>query len=383
MSLTLKGHFAHPRGFDLRIDLELPSSGVTSIIGASGSGKSTLLRLIAGLSRSRDFQVALNGQDWSDLPTHRRPISMTLQQPALFPHLTVEGNLRAVPGGNHFHGTNGDSPAAGGSFLRRRRRAVLGQAKGFEEATHRFGLEGLLGRKPAALSGGQQQRVALARAYLKPAALWLFDEPLSALDAMARARLAPMLSDLCRTLGKPVVYVTHALSEVVQIADQLVILEAGRVIGAGPPSKVAAELDHPLSPMIDTGAILVAAFEAYDEDHDLSTLRIGTQALWVRGNLSQAPSPLRVQIPARDVALALERPVGTSILNCLDVTLTGLAPTPDGAVFAELDCDGQPLRASITRLSQDNLRLVPGMALHALVKSVALDVRGGWAQLPE
>ncbi len=354
MSLTLQGRFAQPGGFELKVDLELPGSGVTSIIGASGSGKSTLLRLIAGLSRTPDFQVALNGQDWSALPAHCRPISMTLQQPALFPHLTVEANLRAVPGGRRF-----------------------------EEATNRFGLQGLLGRKPAALSGGQQQRVALARAYLKPAALWLFDEPLSALDAMARAQLAPMLGELCRTLGKPVIYVTHALSEVVQIADHLVILEAGQVIGAGAPGRVAAELDHPLSPMIDTGAILAVEFEAYDEAHDLSTLRIGAQTLRVRGNLSRAPSPLRVQIPARDVALALERPMGTSILNCLSVTLTGLAPTPDGAVFAELDCAGQPLRARITRLSEENLGLIPGMALHALVKSVALDVRGGWAQSPE
>lgn len=354
MSLSLKGRFAPPGGFELEVDLELPSSGVTSVIGVSGSGKSTLLRLIAGLNRSPSFQVMLNGHDWSTLPAHRRPISMTLQQPALFPHLTVAGNLRAVPGGSRF-----------------------------DEAVSRFGLEGLLERKPAALSGGQQQRAALARAYLKPAALWLLDEPLSALDAMARARLAPMLGELCRTLGKPVIYVTHALSEVVQIADHLVILEAGRVIGAGPPGKVAAELDHPLSPMIDTGAILAVDFDAYDEAHDLSTLHIGSQTLRVRGNLSQAPSPLRVQIPARDVALALERPLGTSILNCLEVTLTSLAPTPDGAVFAELECAGQPLRARITRLSQDNLQLVPGMALHALVKSVALDVRGDWTPLPE
>ena len=354
MSLVLKGCLTQPGGFELNVDLELPSRGVTSVIGASGSGKTTLLRLVAGLRRSPSFSVSLNGQDWSALPAHRRPISMTLQQPALFPHLTVAGNLRAVPGGSRF-----------------------------DEAVSRFGLEDLLERKPAALSGGQQQRAALARAYLKPAALWLLDEPLSALDALARSRLAPMLGELCKTLGKPVIYVTHALSEVVQIADHLVILEAGRVIGAGPPSEVAGRLDHPLSPMIDTGTILAVEFEAYDEAHDLSTLRIGSQALRVRGDLSQAPSPLRVQIPARDVALALERPLSTSILNCLEVTLTSLTPTPDGAVFAELDCAGQPLRARITRLSQDNLRLVPGMALHALVKSEALDVRAQWAQLPE
>lgn len=346
MSLQLKGRLQSASGFRLQVDLELPSVGVTALIGASGAGKSTLLRVIAGLERPSGFAVSFNGRRWDGLPPHRRPVSMTLQQPALFPHLTVAGNLKAVPG-----------------------------AERIDEAAARFGLQDLLGRKPATLSGGQRQRVALARAYLRPAALWLLDEPLSALDPLARSELAPMLSRLCRTLNRPVIYVTHALAEVLQIADHLVIMEAGGVIGAGAPEAVAAELDHPLSPLIDTGGILEAAFEAYDPENGLSTLRLGSQRLWVGGDLRGAPSPLRVQIPARDLALALERPTRTSILNVLDVTLAGLAPAGDGALFAELDCAGQRLRARITRLSQENLGLKPGMALFALVKSVALDVR--------
>ena len=94
------------------------------------------------------------------------------------------------------------------------------------------------------------------------------------------------------------------------------------------------------------------------------------------GDLRDAPSPVRVQILARDLSLALERPAGTSILNILAVTLTGLAPAGDGALFAELDCAGQRLRARITRPSQANLGLKPGMALFALVKSTALDLHG-------
>ena len=346
MSLRLKGGLQSAGGFRLQVDLELPSVGVTALIGASGVGKSTLLRVIAGLERPDGFAVSFNGRRWDALPPHRRPVSMTLQQPALFPHLTVAGNLRAVPGAGRV-----------------------------DEAAARFGLQDLLGRKPATLSGGQRQRVALARAYLRPAALWLLDEPLSALDPLARSELAPMLSRLCRALSRPVIYVTHALAEVLQIADHLVIMEAGRVIGAGAPEAVAAELDHPLSPLIDTGGILEAVFEAYDSDNGLSTLRLGSQRLWVGGDLRGAPSPLRVQIPARDLSLALDRPTRTSILNVLDVTLAGLAPAGDGALFAELDCAGQRLRARITRLSQENLGLKPGMALFALVKSVALDVR--------
>lgn len=346
MSLRLKGAWQGVSGFRLQLDLELPSVGVTAVIGASGAGKSTLLRIIAGLERPAGFTLSFNGQRWDPLPAHRRPVSMTLQQPALFPHLTVAGNLRAVPG-----------------------------AERIDEAAVRFGLQDLLQRKPPSLSGGQRQRAALARAYLRPALLWLLDEPLSALDPLARAELAPMLGRLCRSLNRPVIYVTHALAEVLQIADHLVVMEAGRVIGAGAPETVAAELDHPLSPLIDTGGILEAVFEAYDSESRLSTLRIGRQRLWVSGDLRDAPSPVRVQVLARDLSLALERPARTSILNILEVSLTGLAPAGDGALFAELDCAGQRLRARITRPSQANLGLKPGMALFALVKSTALGLR--------
>ncbi len=346
MPLQLKGSLQRANGFSLSVDLELPGQGVTAVIGASGCGKSTLLRVIAGLERPAGFQVLFAGERWDRLPAHRRPVRMTLQQPALFPHLTVAGNLKAVRG-----------------------------VKNLDEAVARFGLQGLLTRKPATLSGGQQQRVALARSYLKPAAIWLLDEPLSALDAVARAELAPMLSQICRVQNRPVIYVTHALSEVIQIADHLVILEEGQVIGAGAPEAVAAELDHPLSPLIDTGAILEVEFDAYHQEHDLSTLRIGTQTLWVRGNLSGEPSPLRVQIPARDLVLALKRPTDTSILNTLAVTLIGFKPAGIGAVFTELDCTGQRLRARITRRSKETLGLAVGMELFALVKSEALNVR--------
>lgn len=353
--LRLQGRLRRDDGFVLKADLSLPNSGVTVLIGPSGAGKSTLLRIIAGLERPNDMRIAFNGADWSALPAHKRPVSMTQQQPALFPHLTVAGNLKAALAIGR-----GDDD---------------GRARHLQEAAEIFGLQGLLRRKPGALSGGQQQRVALARAYLKPAELWLLDEPLSALDAIARQELAPMVARLCRTLARPVIYVTHNLAEVIQIADHLVIMEAGRILAAGAPEEVAAQLDHPLPPMMDAGAIVDVAFAAYDADNGLSALRIGQQTLWVRGNLADAPSPLRVQIPARDLALALEKPVATSILNVLQVTLTDLRPTPDGAVFAELDCAGQRLRARITRRSCAALGLAPGMKLFALVKSEALDVR--------
>ena len=344
--LALCGRFNHPDGFGLDMNLTLPDNGVSALIGTSGSGKSTVLRIIAGLEDAPSFSVTFNGRCWDGIPAHRRGVSMTLQQPALFPHLTVLENLKAVP-----------------------------RAGSIEDAVTLFGLETLTGRKPHALSGGQQQRVALARAFLKPAELLLLDEPLSALDAVARRKLAPMVARMCRELRRPVVYVTHSLPEVLQVADYLAILEDGRVIGAGLPEQVAAELDHPLSPLIDSGAILDCEFTAFDADNDLSELSLGDVSLCIRGDLRGAASPIRVQIPARDVGLSIERPAATSFLNCLPVRIQRLQDAPDGTVFVDLDCGGQTLRSRITRLSRRNLGLAAGMALFALIKSVALDVR--------
>ncbi len=344
--LTLSGRFNRPGGFELAARLTLPGTGVSALIGTSGSGKSTMLRIIAGLERAPSFSVIFAGRVWDGMPPHRRPVSMTLQQPALFPHLTVFDNLKAVP--------------RGGSI---------------DEAVSRFGLEALTGRKPQALSGGQQQRVALARAFLKPAELLLLDEPLSALDAVARRELAPMVVRMCRELGRPVVYVTHSLPEVLQVADHLTILENGRIVGTGIPEQVAVELDHPLSPLIDSGAILDCGFLSYDAENDLSRLGVGEHVLHIRGNLGGEAPPIRVQIPARDVGLALERPTATSFLNCLPARVQTLRDAPDGTLFVDLDCAGQALRSRITKLSRDNLGLVPGMQLCALIKSVALEVR--------
>ena len=352
--LALNGRFSRPDGFELDLNLLLPDNGVSALIGTSGSGKSTVLRIIAGLEDAPSFSVTFNGNCWDGVPAYRRPVSMTLQQPALFPHLTVLDNLKAVP-----RTRSGSLPGTGP----------------IEDAVALFGLEALTRRKPDALSGGQQQRVALARAFLRPAELLLLDEPLSALDAVARRELAPMVARMCRELQRPVVYVTHSLPEVLQVADYLAILEEGRVIGAGRPEQVAAELDHPLSPLIDSGAILDCEFTSYDPDNDLSELSLGEYNLCIRGDLQEAANPIRVQIPARDVGLSVERPAATSFLNCLPVRIQRLQEAPDGTVFVDLDCAGQTLRSRITRLSRRNLALAPGMTLFALIKSVALDVR--------
>jgi len=299
--------------------------------------------------------VALNGEVWQDdrrfLPAHRRPLSLVLQEGALFPHLSVRRNLQYP------------------------RTSREGFSLTLDEVIERFGLAPLLKRKPRELSGGQRQRVALARALLTPAKLWLLDEPLSALDSAARRELAPDLAALCRELGLPVVYVSHSLSEVLQIADQMVVLEDGRVLSQGSPAEVSAALDHALSDDIDAGGILLCRFSSFDPTHNLSKVSVGDACIWIQGDLSSLHQGLRVQIPAGAISLSLHRQEHTSVLNQLPCSVSHIGPAQKGSVLVKLVCAGQMLQARITALSQERLGLTEGQPVYALIKTTALATR--------
>ncbi|MCZ6616728.1 MAG: molybdenum ABC transporter ATP-binding protein [Gammaproteobacteria bacterium] len=355
MSLLISGKIERSSGYNLKVDLELPNLGVTAIVGASGSGKTTLLRAIAGLDFTPGLSVSLDGTMWQGpstcLPAHLRPVGMVQQHAELFPHLTVLRNLQ---------------------FPRRRRG---GYALDLQQAIERFSLSSLLHRKPASLSGGEQQRVALARALLVPAQLWLLDEPLSSLDAPARRELAPLLAKLCQELGQPVLYVTHALHEVLQLADYIVVLENGRVAAAGKPDEVGRQIDHPISDEIDVGGILACDFVSFDPEHNLSRLNIGTETLYVRGDLNNLGPRIRLQIPARAISISRSDTRESSMLNRLPVTISEVGEASAGSVLITLDCAGQTLFARITSLSAERLGLLRGHSVFAFIKSVALDAR--------
>lgn len=227
------------RDFTLDVALSLPASGITALFGPSGCGKTTVLRALAGLEHATG-RVALHGEVWQDsaqghfTATHRRPIGYVIQEAALFSHLSVQGNLD----------------------YGRRRSAHASSATSREalnQAIELLGIGPLMGRRPATLSGGERQRVAIARALATQPRLLLMDEPLAALDAQRKAEILPYLERLHRTLALPVVYVTHAMEEVVRLADQLVLMSAGRVLAAGPLAELLARTDLPLARRDDAG----------------------------------------------------------------------------------------------------------------------------------
>lgn len=206
-------------GFRLCVDLELPSSGLTAILGPSGSGKSTLLRLLAGLEQADAGRVQVGGLAWLDtargvrLPPQKRPVGMVFQEYALFGNMTVAENI--------------------GYGLPRR-----GRGPAVAEWIERMHLAGLGSRYPHQLSGGQKQRVALARALAREPDLLLLDEPLSAVDAYLRQRLRDQLLALVATLDQPVILVTHDLEEARYLADRVGVMVDGRMHRFGNASEV-------------------------------------------------------------------------------------------------------------------------------------------------
>jgi molybdate transport system ATP-binding protein len=278
-------------------------------------------------------------------------VGYVFQESSLFPHLDVRGNLE----------------------FGLRRVPAPQRRLGFDEAVALLDLSALLRQRAPRLSGGERQRVAIARALLTSPQLLLMDEPLSNLDQSSKAEILPHLERLRDSLAIPIIYVSHALGEVMRLADHLVLLEAGRVRAAGPLQQLLARSDLPLGHFEDSGCVFDAVIEEHDPSYHLTYVRIGAGRLAV--SLKQAPigHRVRVRIDARDVSLALKPPELTSIINILPAKVLAVSDDRDPAqTLVRLELATEPLLARITRRSAVQLGIAPGMLLYAQVKGVAL-----------
>ena len=350
-------------GFALDAAFVAPTPGVTALFGPSGCGKSTVLAAVAGLLRPREGRVALDGDAVLDttrgvfVPPERRRCGVVFQDGRLFPHLSVEANLRFG--------------------LRRAPRGAEGP--GFDTVVALLGVGHLLARRPAGLSGGEKQRVALGRALLSRPRLLLMDEPLAALDAARRVEVLPFLARLRDAAGLPILYVTHALDEVDALADSLVLLEAGRVVAEGPVEALSVRTDLPvLSGRRDAGALLACEVLAHDPVRGLTRLTLaggGELLAPLRPNLPPGRR-LRVRVRARDVALATQAPEATSISNIVPSTVTGVEAAGSAEVFVSLMAGQTPLLSRVSPDAVARLGLRPGLPVFAMVKAIALDPAG-------
>ncbi len=209
------------------VNLEIANNEFTVFVGPSGCGKSTLLRLIAGLEDVTEGQIKIGGKDVTLMPPAKRKVAMVFQSYALYPHMTVYQNM---------------------SFALRRTKYKKEEIhKRVMDAAETLQVTHLLDRKPKQLSGGQRQRVAIGRAIIRDPDVFLFDEPLSNLDASLRVQMRMRIAKLKEKLHTTMIYVTHDQVEAMTLADKIVVLNGGQIEQAGPPLEL---YHHPLNKFV-------------------------------------------------------------------------------------------------------------------------------------
>jgi molybdate transport system ATP-binding protein len=356
--MTLSVEIQHRQG-TFSLDLSFRSErGVTALFGRSGSGKTSVLRILGGLVDPQEGRLELDGDVLFDsarkirIPAHRRRFGYVFQEPRLFPHLTVWQNLfygRWLAGS---HRQRGEDPSR-----------ILDM----------LGISHLIERRPGNLSGGEQQRVSIGRALLSMPRMLLMDEPLSALDEARKAEILPYLERLRDELDLPILYVSHSVSEVARLADQVVVLVNGRVEATGSASKILGMVSAATGR--EAGSVLSGWVTAVDAASGLATIGLSGTQLVVPSGALEVGRALRVHIPAREVLLATVRPEGISALNVLEGTIQSITPAGDGVADIQLACGREQIQARLTELSVQRLQMVVGMPVHAIIKTVALDVR--------
>ncbi|GAA5214855.1 molybdenum ABC transporter ATP-binding protein [Corallincola platygyrae] len=342
-------------------------SGITGIVGRSGAGKTTLLRLIAGLEPNAkgvmhlDGQTLLQGQ--TAMQAEKREIAYVFQDSRLFPHLTVKKNLSYVI-----------------------KRGQMSAEQAFE-LMGQLGILTWMDKYPRELSGGQQQRVALARGLLQTPKLMLLDEPMSALDLVARRAILPVLKRYSEAWQIPMLYVSHSTEEICAACERVVIIDRGEVVAAGSPQDLLASAEvsqHLESPY--QGAVLDAWGSNYEENDQLMRLRVkGADDCdyWLHAPIDKSwcGESLKLRVPASEVIVATAPLQSASIQNCLPAVIKEITPIQPGEMLVQMAVgaisgqnseEGANLLAKVSRRAVRTLKLQRGQSVYAHIKAVNL-----------
>jgi molybdate transport system ATP-binding protein len=330
--------------------------GVTALFGRSGAGKTSIINMVAGLVRPDAGRIVVNGKTYFDsekgvnIRTEKRRLGYIFQDGRLFPHLSIKSNLiygmRLVPPSKR--------------YLK------------LDQVVELLGITHLLDRRPARLSGGEKQRVAIGRALLTSPDLLLMDEPLASLDGARRAELMPFIATLSREVLIPILYVSHSFDEVLNLADTMVILDAGKVVASGSVEDITSRYDlETLTGRIETGAVLCMEVKRHDRASGLTFLGFSGGLLRVPLLDLPAGGLVRVHIHARDVAIALEELPQTTILNVFPARIEQIQESDRSTDIVTLDI-GFPIVARITSYIRAQLGLMPNQQVFALIKKASV-----------
>jgi multiple sugar transport system ATP-binding protein len=321
------------------IDLQIDPGEFAVFVGPSGCGKSTLLRMIAGLEEISGGSLLLDGERMNEVPAANRGIAMVFQSYALYPHMTVWKNL-----------------AFGLETAGLKRSEIEPRVR---RAAQILRIEPLLERKPKALSGGQRQRVAIGRAIVREPKIFLFDEPLSNLDAELRVQMRVELSALHRDLGNTMIYVTHDQVEAMTMADKIVVLNGGRIEQVGAPLEL---YNHPVNRFV---AGFIGSPKMNFLDGRIAAREDGSTVIEVGGASVRLPRTLPGAVEGEPVALGV-RPEHLSVDPALGIPLgevkVDLIENLGGETLLYARAgDGQKLTVSL----DGQQRVTPGAAVTA------------------
>lgn len=342
-----------------KLQLEWPKAGIHVLFGPSGCGKSHLLRSICGLEKAQGH-ISFNDATWLDssnkkeVPCHKRNVAMVFQDSQLFPHLNVKQNLL---------------------FAFKRSSATL---QDLESAIDHLKISHLLDHNVKQLSGGEKQRVSICRSILSKPDLLLMDEPLASLDWQSKAEILPYIQDLSQQWQLPILYVSHDLDEVMQLAENIVFMDKqdglASIVKVGSLLELLQDINNPFNKSNKACSVIEGMWkhEPFMQDR-LVKVQLEEQAIYLNQSYYQQNNiNARLTINASDVSISLSHALDSSILNILNAQIQAIKYEDNGQCLIQLLVDGQTLLSRISGYSAKRLYLKEGQNVFAQIKAVAL-----------
>ena len=339
--------------FHLDINCVLENK-LTAFFGASGCGKSTLLNCISGIHSPDDGTITLDDHVLFDsgnrinIPVEKRGVGYVFQEGHLFPHLTVIQNIQY---------------------------GVSRKAHKVEDSLHSLiellEISDFLQRYPKQLSGGQRQHVAIARALAMKPRLLLMDEPLASLDTGLKNRIIPYLHHIKNTYSIPILYVTHAISEVMALADEAFLLSDGKITANGDPYQfLTAPSALPIANLTGVENILLLPITGSDKNKGITELKIGSQHIIIPYIETNIGKEVPIAIRAEDVIISLEENLPISARNILKGKINAV----DQHTLISIHLEGHHLTVKITQEAQEQLQLSVGKEVFCVIKANAINL---------
>ena len=354
LSLDIKKRLGN---FNLDVSFEC-GSGVTALFGKSGAGKSSIVQMLAGLvdpdegTIRIDNNLVFDNSSRLNISPENRRIGYVFQDDRLFPHMNVKRNLE---------------------FGARRRGSEAPNTLHLQDVVNVLGISGLMERGTHMLSGGERQRVSIGRALLSGPRLLLMDEPLASLDIERKSEILPYIQRIHKEFAIPIVYVSHAVEEVLHLADTLILVDDGKISAIGDVEEV---INRPHVARIAGGgyisSVVGVRVKTLDANHGLATLAFDGGEFRVPAAGLKVGSNIRIRVRAQDVSIALLKPKNISVLNIFAGNIRSISEREKQQVEVQIRIGGVTLSSQITSRSLKELQLNVGKEVFAMVKGVAI-----------